>query len=293
MCLFLPHSSMNQIGSVPSLSRGLFFAARWTAARQLSQSITSSWSLLRLMPRELVNRLILCHPLLLPSIFPRIRVFSNESVLPISWPNIGVSASASVLPMNIQDWFPLGWTDWSPCRSSDSQGSRFLYYLLFVWVFDSCTESRRVAKWESTLQRVYVAFIQHCFFLPSILPTPLLSQDMSEPIRYEMGGRGGRITFSSASSVLRMLRPLPVEQVVKSLSYFIKTSLGQVSVGNTGLVKCFLYREALRALLLLMSVFVQVPQTCLVFAGQASWGTHIRKSCSGSRAPETFTERRF
>ena len=117
---------------------------------------------------------------------------------------------------------------------------------------------------------MYVAFIQHCFFLPSILPTPLLSQDMSEPIRYEMGGRGGRITFSSASSVLRMLRPLPVEQVVKSLSYFIKTSLGQVSVGNTGLVKCFLYREALRALLLLMSVFVQVPQTCLVFAGQAS-----------------------
>ena len=56
-----------------------------------------------------------CHPtfssscplLLLPSIFPSIRVFSNESVL-----HIGVSASASVLPMNIQDWFPLGWTGW-------------------------------------------------------------------------------------------------------------------------------------------------------------------------------------
>ena len=57
------------------------------------------------------NHLILCHPLLLPpSIFPSIRVFSNESVLRIRWPNIGVSASASVLPMNIQDWFPLGWT---------------------------------------------------------------------------------------------------------------------------------------------------------------------------------------
>ena len=55
------------------------------------------------------NHLILCHPLfLLPSIFPRIRVFSNESVLHIRWRNIGVSASASVLPMNIQDWFPLG-----------------------------------------------------------------------------------------------------------------------------------------------------------------------------------------
>ena len=85
--------------------------------------------------------------------------------------------------------------------------------------------------------RVCVVFIQHCFLLTSILPAPLLSQGMSEPIRYEMGGRGGRLTFSSASSVLRMLHPLPVEQVVKSLSYFIKASLGQVSVGNTGLVK--------------------------------------------------------
>ena len=55
-------------------------------------------------------------PLLLPpSIFPSIKVFSNESVLPIRWPNIGASASASasasVFLKNIQDWFPLGWTD--------------------------------------------------------------------------------------------------------------------------------------------------------------------------------------
>ena len=46
-----------------------------------------------------------------PSIFPSIRVFSNELVLCIRWPKTGVSASASVLPMNIQDWFPLGLTD--------------------------------------------------------------------------------------------------------------------------------------------------------------------------------------
>ena len=53
------------------------------------------------------------HPLLSPSpasIFPSIRIFSNESVLCIRWPSIGVSASALILPMNIQDWFPLGWT---------------------------------------------------------------------------------------------------------------------------------------------------------------------------------------
>ena len=57
------------------------------------------------------NHLILCCPLLLlPSIFPSIRLFSSESALHLRWPNIGVSASASVLPMNIQDWSPLGWT---------------------------------------------------------------------------------------------------------------------------------------------------------------------------------------
>ena len=56
------------------------------------------------------NYLILCHPLLLLSNFPSIRVFSNELALCSKWPNIGVSASASVLPMNIQDFFLLGFT---------------------------------------------------------------------------------------------------------------------------------------------------------------------------------------
>ena len=74
-------------------------------------SITNCQSLFKLMSIESVmpsSHLILCHPLLLqPSIFPSIRVFSNESVLRIRWPNIGASASASVLPVNIQDWFSL------------------------------------------------------------------------------------------------------------------------------------------------------------------------------------------
>ena len=72
-------------------------------------------SLLKLMPIESVmpsNNLILCHLLLLlPSVFPSIRVFSNESALHIRWPKFGVSASTSVLPMNTQDGFPLGFTD--------------------------------------------------------------------------------------------------------------------------------------------------------------------------------------
>ena len=56
------------------------------------------------------NHLILCHSLLLPSIFPSIRVFSNE--LGLRGQSIGVSASTSVLAMNTQDWSPLGWTGW-------------------------------------------------------------------------------------------------------------------------------------------------------------------------------------
>ena len=78
-----------------------------TTARQASLSITSSWSLPKLMSIESVmpsNHLILCCPLLLlPSVFPSIRVFSNESALRSRWPSIGVSALVSVLPMNTQD----------------------------------------------------------------------------------------------------------------------------------------------------------------------------------------------
>ena len=87
---------------------------------------TSSWRLPKLMSIELMkpsNYLILCHPLLLPSIFPNIRVFSNESTLRISWQSIGVSASTSVLPMNTQDWYILGCIGWSPCSPRDSQES--------------------------------------------------------------------------------------------------------------------------------------------------------------------------
>ena len=86
----------------------------WTAARQTSLSFTISQNLLRLMSIEsmmLSNHLILCCPfLLLPSIFPSIRVFSNESALLIRWPSIQASPSVSVLPMNIQGIFPLGLT---------------------------------------------------------------------------------------------------------------------------------------------------------------------------------------
>ena len=87
---------------VQSLSHVSLFATPWTTALQASLSITDSWSLLKVMSIESVmpsNHLILCHPLLLlPSIFPSIRVFSNESVLCIRWPkywNFSFSISPS------------------------------------------------------------------------------------------------------------------------------------------------------------------------------------------------------
>ena len=90
----------------------------WTAARQASLSITSSQSLLKLMSIKSVmqsNHLILCHPLLLtPSIFPSIRVFSNEPILHIRWPkywsfsfNISPSNEHSGLISFRMDWLAL------------------------------------------------------------------------------------------------------------------------------------------------------------------------------------------
>ena len=90
---------INQLSSVTQSVR--LFATPWAAARQASLSI-SSWSLLKLISIESVvssNHLILCHPLLPPSIFPSIRVFANESVLHIRWPKYW-SFSFSISPSN-------------------------------------------------------------------------------------------------------------------------------------------------------------------------------------------------
>ena len=105
--------------SVQLLSCVRLFATPWTAACQASLSITNSQSLLRLMSIELVmphNHLILCHPLLLlPLIFPSIRVFFNESVLGIRWPKYW-SFSFSISPSNEFEYsglisFRVDWLD--------------------------------------------------------------------------------------------------------------------------------------------------------------------------------------
>ena len=107
-----------QFSSVQSLRHVRLFVTPWTAARQASLSITNSRSLLKLMSIESVmppNHLILCHSLLLlPSIFPRIRVFSNESVLHIRWPKY-CSFNFNISPSNEYSGLI------SPCSPRDCQ----------------------------------------------------------------------------------------------------------------------------------------------------------------------------
>ena len=112
--MFLPVNS-TQFSSVTQ--SWLTLCNPWTAARQTSMFITNSWSLLKLMSTELVmpsNHFILCHPLLLPpSIFPSIRVFSNESVFHIRWPKYW-NFSFNISPSNVYSGlisFRMDWLD--------------------------------------------------------------------------------------------------------------------------------------------------------------------------------------
>ena len=115
-CYIILSRAAVHFSSVQSLSHIQLFATPWTTAHQVSLSITNSQSLLRLMSIESVmlsNHLILCRPLLLlPSIFPGIRVFSTESALHIRWPKYW-SVNFSISPSNgysglisfRMDWF--------------------------------------------------------------------------------------------------------------------------------------------------------------------------------------------
>ena len=106
---------------VQSLSHVQFFATPWTAAHQASLPITNFWSLLKLMSNESVmpsSHLILCRPFFLPpSIFPSIRVFSNESVVRIKLPKYW-SSSFKISPSDeYSGLIPLGWTGWISFQS--------------------------------------------------------------------------------------------------------------------------------------------------------------------------------
>ena len=112
----------NTFSSGQSLSHVQLFVTSWTIACHASLSITNSQSFPKLMSIELVmlsNHLILCHPLLLPSIVPSIRVFSNELALCIRWPKYW-SFSFNISPSNEHPWlisFRMGWTGWISLQS--------------------------------------------------------------------------------------------------------------------------------------------------------------------------------
>ena len=112
---FKKFSSVQLLRSVP------LFATPWIAACQASLSITNSQSSLRVTSIESVmpsSHLILCRPLLLlPTIPPSIKVFSNESLFAWSGQSTGVSALASFLPKKSQGWSPLEWTSWISLQS--------------------------------------------------------------------------------------------------------------------------------------------------------------------------------
>ena len=116
LCCRAKWLSYTHIGSVKSLSCIWLLETLWTAAHQASLSITNSQVYSNSCP---VSRW--CHPTISSSVvpfssrlqsFPASGVFSVSQFFASSGQSIGVSASPSVLPMNIQDWFPLGWTDW-------------------------------------------------------------------------------------------------------------------------------------------------------------------------------------
>ena len=109
--------------SIQSLSRVRLFETPWTSECQVSLSITNSWSLFKLISNESVmpsNHLILSRPLLLlPSIFPSIRVCSNKSVFCIRWPKYW-SFHFSISPSNdLSELISLLWTDWISLQSSE------------------------------------------------------------------------------------------------------------------------------------------------------------------------------
>ena len=152
------YNSFSSVSSVQLIHHVQLFVAPWTTVRQASLSITNSWSLLKLTSIKSVmpsSHLILCCPLLLlPSIFPSIRVFSNESVLRIRWPKYW-SFSFSISPSNEYSGlvsFRIDWLDllaylmallWASTAvpslselSSEEQHQR----LVFLWVplFSCC-----------------------------------------------------------------------------------------------------------------------------------------------------------
>ena len=131
--------------TVRSLSHVQLFVTPWTAAHQASLSFTISQSLLKFIFIELMmlsNHFILYHPLLLPSIFPSIMVFSNESTLPIRWPkywSLGISPSSEysrLISFRIS-WFDLLDVQWTLKSTPASQVQRHRFFVTLPFLLSS------------------------------------------------------------------------------------------------------------------------------------------------------------
>ena len=165
--------------AMQSLSRVWLLATPWTAAYQASLCFTVSWSLLKFMSIELVmlyNCLILCCPLLLlPSIFPSIRVFSSKPALHQS---VGASPSTSVLSITIQGWFPLRLTGlillskglFKSLLQHHSLQASFLWYPSFLMVqllhsykttgkTTALTIRTFISKYEASINALYGSYV--------------------------------------------------------------------------------------------------------------------------------------
>ena len=149
--------------SLQSLSHVRLFVTPWTATCQASLFFTISQSLLKPVSIEVMpsNHLILCHPLLLPSVLPSIRVFAMSWFFASSGQSIGASASASasVLPMNIQGRFHLGLTGWI---SLQSKGLSRVFFNTTVQ-FKGINSSALSLLYGPTLTSIYDHWKNHSF----------------------------------------------------------------------------------------------------------------------------------
>ena len=170
---FLIVKSSSLLSSVQSLIHVQLFAMPWTAAHQPSLSITNSQSLL--------------HPTISPSVvsfssclqsFPASRFFPMSQCFASGGQSIGVSTSASVLPVNVQDWFPLGWTGWISLQSmglsrifSNTTVRKHQFFFCFDIFFSSkslmpfnCFLSKMLSAKKSILIYTFVQFYIMCLF---------------------------------------------------------------------------------------------------------------------------------
>ena len=163
---------LHSFSSVQSLSHVWLFVTPWTAARQASLSTTNSQSLLKLMSIESVmlsKHLILCRPLLLlSSIFPSIRVFSNESVLHIRWPKYR-SFSFNISPSNEHSRlisFRMDWLD-SFLIEEGTQVERWGHALLLFRAVASRLHLQHLAEWLGPTFSTLVLWSQLCLLSPN------------------------------------------------------------------------------------------------------------------------------